>query len=292
MRVPCNVHADGTIELYFYEELDDTAHASVRAHLAGCGECAQALEELQLIRAALSSRPDVSAPPSGDWTSFMARLDAAVQQRNVLPFAPPTARTSETSNTRTSNTSSSQSASQSASQSMIRRPFAGLIATAALLAVVAISVFMASRGARELLTGEASPAPVDQSAGATPREPEMQAAMTAVGLRHLERSKLVVLGLAAKDAIPDSAPGQEPDWAYERELATSLLNDTRIYRQAAEQRGLTRLAAVMRDLELVLLQASMAEAGDRAALPQIQRLIHKRGLVEKMDVVGATGILP
>jgi hypothetical protein len=36
----------------------------------------------------------------------------------------------------------------------------------------------------------------------------------------------------------------------------------------------------------------MAEGTDRAALPQIQRLIHKRGLVEKMDVVGTTGILP
>ena len=82
------------------------------------------------------------------------------------------------------------------------------------------------------------------------------------------------------------------DWAYERELATALLTDTQLYRMAAEERGLTSLAGVMRDLEIVLLQTSMAEATDRTALPQIQRLIRKRGLVEKMDGVGTTGLMP
>lgn len=272
MSAPCTIHEDGTIELYFYGELDEAAHRSVTSQLGRCRECAQALEELQLIRAALSARPDVSAPPSGDWTAFMERLDAAVQQHRVLPFAPRPASTTP--------------------GVLSRRTFVGLLATAALLAVVAVSVFMASRAGRTLLTDQPGSAPVDQVAVGQPSvEPEMQAALTAVGLRHLERSKLVVLGLAAKDS-PASTAGQGPDWAYERELASSLLNDTRIYRQAAEQRGLTRLASVMRDLELVLLQTSMAEADDRAALPQIQRLIHKRGLVEKMDVVGTTGILP
>ncbi len=270
MSAPCTIQDDGSIELYFYGELDENAQASVRAHLTRCRDCAQVLEELQVIRAALSIRPDISAPASGDWTAFMARLDAAVQQPRLVAFAPRPA---------------------VARTVLTRRPFIGLLATAALLAVVAISVFMASRGGRTLITDQPGLTPVEQVASReAPVEPEMQAALAAVGLRHLERSKLVVLGLATKDSTP--APGQGPDWAYERELARSLLNDTRIYRQAAEQRGLTRLAGVMRDLELVLLQTSMAEAGDRAALPQIQRLIHKRGLVEKMDVAGTTGILP
>lgn len=283
MSAACSIQEDGTIELYFYGELDAAAHASVQAHLRRCYECAQALEELQMIRTALSDRPDVSAPSSGDWTAFMERLDAAVGEHRVIPFAPrPTA----------------------VRPTLTRRPLVGLLATAALLAVVALSVFMASRAGRGIVTDQTDvPAfAPETSEGASARqargeqvaardgavEPEMQAALTAVGLRHLERSKLVVLGLAAKD----SAPGDVQDWAYERELASSLLNDTRMYRQAAEQRGLTRLASVMRDLELVLLQTSMAEATDRSALPQIQRLIHKRGLVEKMDVVGTTGLLP
>lgn len=268
MSAPCTIQDDGSIELYFYGELDENAQGSVRAHLTRCRDCAQVLEELQVIRAALSIRPDISAPASGDWTAFMARLDAVLQQPRLVAFAPRPA---------------------VARTVLTRRPFIGLLATAAVLAVVAISVFMASRGGRTLITDQPGLTPVEQVASReAPVEPEMQAALAAVGLRHLERSKLVVLGLATKD----STPGQGPDWAYERELARSLLNDTRIYRQAAEQRGLTRLAGVMRDLELVLLQTSMAEAGDRAALPQIQRLIHKRGLVEKMDVAGTTGILP
>jgi hypothetical protein len=103
---------------------------------------------------------------------------------------------------------------------------------------------------------------------------------------HFERSKLVVLGLVTKEA----QPGAPVDWTYERSLASSLLNDTRIYRLAAEDRGLTALAGVMRDLELVLLQTSFTDDKDPASLPQIQRLIRKRDLLGKMDVVTTTGL--
>ncbi len=110
--------------------------------------------------------------------------------------------------------------------------------------------------------------------------------MKAVGEQHFERSKLVVLGLASKEATATSTA----DWAYERELATSLLKDTRLYRLAAEERGLTSLAGVMRDLELVLLETSMAEQTDQKALGQIQRIIEKRGLIEKMETVPTVGM--
>ena len=103
----------------------------------------------------------------------------------------------------------------------------------------------------------------------------------ALSEEHFERSKLVVLGLATKDP----AARRAADWAYERELASSLLSDTRMYRLAAEDRGLTHLAGVMRDLEIVLLQTAMTDETDPGALPQIQRLIQKRDLLEKMDAV-------
>jgi hypothetical protein len=77
---------------------------------------------------------------------------------------------------------------------------------------------------------------------------------------------------------------------YERELAATLLSDTRIYRLAAEDRGLRSIADVMGDLELVLLQASFADVRDPASLAQIQRLIRRRDLVEKMDVVAVSGL--
>ena len=43
----------------------------------------------------------------------------------------------------------------------------------------------------------------------------------------------------------------------------------------------------MRDLETVLLEASMSDKPDRDALERVQRLIAKRDLVVKMQVVAA-----
>jgi hypothetical protein len=74
------------------------------------------------------------------------------------------------------------------------------------------------------------------------------------------------------------------DWAYERQLAAALLDDTRLYKQAAQARGLGTLAGVMSDLELVLLQTSLTEEPDAATLNRLQRLIRKRDLVAKMEV--------
>ena len=263
----CAIQEAGTIELFFYGELPEAERARIEAHLRSCHECTGALVELRLIREALSARPAVSAPASGDWTAFMTRLDTGIRtvdrRQVVVPFEP--------------------------RRSAARSSWAGLLATAALLAIVSISVFMASRAGRALVVepaGDLEPAAI-VDAGPADDTPD-HAGLVSVGARHLERSKLVVLGLATKE----TAGSELSDWAYERELATSLLNDTRLYRIAAEQRGLTSLAGVMRDLELVLLQTSMVEAGDDTALPQIQRLIRKRGLVEKMDVAGTIGLVP
>jgi len=165
---------------------------------------------------------------------------------------------------------------------------------AALLALVTSGVAYVARSTFR----RASPAPVESQASVpsqTPLQrpavepvahaPSPEAAFTALSEQHFERSKLVVLGLANKD--PHHA--READWAYERGLASSLLSDTRLYRQAAEARGMKSLAGVMGDLELVLLQTSLADAPDAEALEQIQRLIHKRDLVTKMEVAATTG---
>ena len=92
-----------------------------------------------------------------------------------------------------------------------------------------------------------------------------------------------MLGLATRDP---RAPRAQ-DWQYERALAGSLLTETRLYRQAAIQGGVTDVARVMRDLETVLLEASMSDENDRAALERVQRLIAKRDLVVKMQVMAA-----
>lgn len=256
---PCDVAAAGTIELYFYDELGPDEREAFERHLAGCRDCRDALGELGVIRAALAARPVVSAPPSGDWSAFMTRLDAAIGDggdvARVVPMRP--------------------------RPSFRRRPLAAYVAMAALLALVTTSVLLVIRS-RSGVSPAVAPSPSARSVAA-PAEPSSgdDRAFEALSEEHFERSKLVVLGLATKDADRTTSA----DWTYERQLATSLLSDTRMYRLAAEDRGLDRLAGVMRDLELVLLQTSLTDERDPAALPQIQRLIHRRDLLEKMDVV-------
>jgi hypothetical protein len=137
-------------------------------------------------------------------------------------------------------------------------------------------------------TGAASVQPVASRSPAVDARVERSPleAFAALSEQHFERSKLVVLGLANKD--PRSA--RVSDWEYERQLASSLLSDTRVYRLAAEDRGFTSIAKVMADLELVLLQTSSAERPHATDLEQIQRLIAKRDLVTKMDAVTAAGL--
>ena len=52
---------------------------------------------------------------------------------------------------------------------------------------------------------------------------------------------------------------------------------------------MTDVARVMRDLETVLLETSMSDEADRDALERVQKLIAKRDLVLKMQVVATTG---
>lgn len=158
--------------------------------------------------------------------------------------------------------------------------YASYLATAALLTLITSGLLYVGR---EASRSEAL-APHAISGGTDPETVQPVSGFAALSEQHFERSKLVVLGLANKDPKVVN----EEDWAYERGLATNLLDDTRLYRIAAEDRGLTTLAGVMGDLELVLLQTSLADTPDAATLDRIQRLIQKRDLVTKMDVA-ATG---
>jgi len=106
--------------------------------------------------------------------------------------------------------------------------------------------------------------------------------LEAVTLDHLDRSKVVVLGLRTRDPRTTRAD----DWSQERHLASTLLADTTQYRLAAAEQGLDDLAGVLSDLEVLLLQASLGDEHDPGALPRLQRLIDRRDLLVKIEVVG------
>ena len=258
----CSTRSPAAVELYFYGELTDAERAQMDAHLRGCLVCRHALEELTVIRTALAARHDVAQPPGGDWTSFMSRLHAATVDSHGPPQSPRGDRTA-------------------------RAPLLAGLAAAALLALVTIAVLLAIRdpgSTRSEQTAAGSPVALSPAPGPVAAA---DAALVQMSEAHFERAKLVVLGLATKDP----SQGAE-DWNYERGLATALLDDTRLYRQAAEEIGLNALAGVMRDLEVVLLQTAMSERPDADSLAQLQRLIRRRDLITKMNVVASTGLLP
>jgi hypothetical protein len=257
---PCSVQRSGAIELFFYDELDGRHRTFVEQHLTTCAECRQAFEDMSVIRAALAARPDVSAPPGGDWTDFMAHLD-----ETILVDAHPR-KTAEGIRFRMWSASTR---------------YATYLAMAALLTLVTLSVAYVGRTPGGATVSESAPGSSEETQRAAgPARWSPDAAFASLSEQHFERSKLVVLGLANKDPR-ESGPD---NWAYERQLASTLLTDTRLYRLAAEERGMTNIARVMGDLEIVLLQTSMSES-DPDTLEQIQRLIHKRDLVTKMQVV-------
>ena len=262
---PCDVQASGAIELWFYGELDPDERRRIEFHLAVCAECRGALDELKTIRTALATRPVVTAPPGDDWTSLMSRIDLAVAQESRSPAkvvaTPPRS-----------------------------RPVPAYLAMAAVLTLVTASVTYLARHresrpvestvATRVEAPSATVAPLPAADPGAPASARQSDPFAAISEQHFERSKLVILGLASRDPHNSSSS----DWAYERQLAGALLDDTRLYKQAAEARGLGPLAGVMSDLELVLLQTSLSDQGDAATLDRLQRLIRRRDLVSKMEM--------
>jgi hypothetical protein len=259
---------DFDIVLYFYDQMEADERVRAAAHLRECAACRQRLDDLNAIREALAERAVVNAPPAGDWSGFMRRLDAAVTPVRSLPERAPSA-----------------VLEFRRGQWSVRQ----LVALAATLVLVTIGVLAAARFR--------TVAPVPQTAAnkptttrviespAAPLNAALTQSLREGSVEHLERSKLVVLGLSARDPRQTSAD----DWQYERRLAGTLLPDTRLYRLAAQDRGVTDVARVLRDLETVLLEASLSDSSDRDALARLQRLIARRDLVMKMQVVATNG---
>jgi hypothetical protein len=105
--------------------------------------------------------------------------------------------------------------------------------------------------------------------------------MVAVG-DHLERSQMVLAELS-------NAPDHQGklDITDERQMASELLDDNRLYRQTARSTGDTAVANVLDDLERVLLEIAHSPTEvSSGQLDDLRQQIESRGLLFKVRVMG------
>jgi hypothetical protein len=107
--------------------------------------------------------------------------------------------------------------------------------------------------------------------------------LVAVG-DHLERSSMVLVELANAGA---PAAGRL-DISYERSTAEDLLESNRLYRQTAATNGDVATAALLEDLERVLLEIahSPSEVSARQ-LEELRKQIEDRGILFKVKIFGS-----
>lgn len=144
---------------------------------------------------------------------------------------------------------------------------------AAAMAVLVVAAFLAGRAWQK--------PPARQMAGDTGvRE---RVLLVAVG-DHLERSQMVLVELANAGA---PAAGRL-DISYEQQTAEDLLESNRLYRQTAANSGDVATAALLEDLERVLLEIAHSPSEVSAhQLEELRQQIEDKGLLFKVKVFGS-----
>ena len=99
---------------------------------------------------------------------------------------------------------------------------------------------------------------------------------------HLDRSRVVLTEIAHRNG------GASSDISPERATAADLVADSRLYRQAAVRNGDAAVAAVLEDLERVLVEiASSPSPASHDDLARWREQIQTNGLLFKVTVMGA-----
>jgi len=98
---------------------------------------------------------------------------------------------------------------------------------------------------------------------------------------HLDRSRVVLTEIAHRNG------GAAADISLERATASDLIADNRLYRQAAVRNGDAAVAAVLEDLERVLVEiASSPSPASHDDLARWREQIDTKGLLFKVTVMG------
>jgi len=155
------------------------------------------------------------------------------------------------------------------------------------LAVLLVTAFVAG----QYWPRQQPPVPAGQQATAVPAAPDTAATervrervlYLAVG-DHLERSNVALVELM------NAGGGAQPvDISSERERARDLVSENRLYRQTAADAGEAGVAAVLDELERVLME--IANSPSQLTVQDLQRVhdhIESQGIIFKVRVLGDT----
>jgi hypothetical protein len=152
------------------------------------------------------------------------------------------------------------------------------VLVAAAMAVLVIGAFLAGRTwqkpSAQLVAGRQT----GSDAGV-----QQRVLLVAVG-DHLERSSMVLVELANAGA---PAAGRL-DISYEQQTAEDLLESNRLYRQTAATNGDVATAALLEELERVLLEIAHSPSEVSAhQLEELRRQIEDRGILFKVKIFGS-----
>jgi hypothetical protein len=151
------------------------------------------------------------------------------------------------------------------------------LATAGALAVLLVAAYVAGRSsAPPAVTREPQRS---EAVSASVRE---RILLVAVG-EHLERSRVVLTEISNRNG------GEPADISSEQAIASDLVASNRLYRQAAVRSGDPAVAAVLEDLERVLVEiANSPSAASHDDLARLREQIQSEGLLFKVTVMGAS----
>jgi hypothetical protein len=242
--------SDDELVLLFYRDGDGLQEAD--SHAASCTGCRERFEKLTMALREVESDP---IPERGE--SYGAEVWARLQPR--LAAERPRLRWWE---------------SIAAAATWPRLAMGG--AVAALL----VAAFVAGRSSVQPAPSVA-PSPAPQQAEASSDAARERVLLGAVG-SHLDRSRVVLTEIAHRNG------GGTADISLEQATASDLLAANRLYRQTAVRNGDAAVAAVLEDLERMLVEiASSPTMASHDDLARWREQIDAKGLLFKVTVMGS-----
>lgn len=231
-----------------YGELTGEAAATFEAHLAECPRCARQFEQMQATLQMMDQR-EREIPPEGSDADFWDRLLPRLTEPAVADAGP-------------------------------RHPLTRLSGKkwvyqlTAAAAILLLGVFIGRFGLNN------TPPPTPAEALSQPETPER---LRVRAFQHLEKSKVLLLGLVNLD--DENLSEGSLDFTHYQKVSRQLIQESGYLKTALKDSRQQRLRQLLDDLEIVLLQIANLEAReDLTGIEIIRTGVERKGILFKINL--------